>query len=246
MAILQAICPNQIRSEILKKGMAYGCGGCPSFTGFAGQPASKGKSPDFELYKVLEGSFTKPGASEMLAESSGCEAHVANFGGTLLLEKAGEKWRRARYNSGVVGIVRAFQRKDGRDIVLDQGGYTGQGESTGWLSTLVFSTKSDPVEHTLMRVQDTSENACQADRVSIGYIENLEFPDLNGDGNPDVRVTVRWGQAKVPSEFKGNCEKEFEPPQAPAYTVDFLFDGTTFHVAPGSVATLRKVSAKDE
>jgi hypothetical protein len=245
-AILQAICPNQIRSEVLKKGAAYGCGGCPSFTGFAGQPPTKGKEPDFELRKVLEGSFTKPGATELLVESFGCEAHVANFGGTLLLEKVGEKWRRVRYASGVVGIVRSYARKDGRDIVLDQGGYTGQGISTGWLSTYVFSAKSDPAEHTLMRVEDSSENACQSDRVSIGYFEKLEFSDLNGDGTPDLRVTVRWGQAKVPAKFQGKCDVEFKPPEAPAYKVDILFDGTAFHVAPGSAATLRKVSAKDQ
>jgi hypothetical protein len=164
----------------------------------------------------------------------------------LLIEKAGEKWRRVRYAPGVIGIVRTYARNDGRDIVLDQGGYTGQGITTGWLSTYVFSTKSELAERTLMRVEDTSGNACQSEQVALGYIEKLESTDLNADGAPDLRVTLRWGRAKVPAEFQGNCDKDFEPPEAPTYKIDFLFDGTTFHVAPGSAATLRKVSAKDE
>lgn len=245
-AILQAVCPGQIRVEVLKNGTAYGCGGCPSFTAFAGQPPAGDNKPDFELRTVLGGSFTRPGASEMLAEFYGCEPHAANFGGTALLEKAGPKWRRVRYAAGVVGLVRAYSRVDGRDIVLDQGGYTGQGTSTGWISFYDFSAKPDPAEHTLFRVEDTLGNACQLDRVSLAYIEKLEFPDLNGDGKPDLRATVRWGRATVPAKFRGKCMEDFKPASPPAYTIDFIFDGRNFRVAPGSAATLRKVAARDE
>jgi hypothetical protein len=245
-AILQAVCPSEIRTEVLKNGTAYGCGGCPSFTGFAGQPPTKIKGPDFELRQVLEGSFTRAGAGEVLAEFFGCEAHVANFGGTLLLEKDGEKWRRVHYAPGVIGMKRTYARQDGRDIVLLQAGYTGQGITTGWISTADFSVKPDPAEHVLMRVEDTSGNACQLESVSLGYFEKLEYPDLDADGKPDLRVAVRWGRAKVPAEVRGHCDQEFEPPQTPVYTIDFLFDGKTFRVAPGSAATLRKVAAKDE
>ncbi|HEV2351235.1 MAG TPA: hypothetical protein VG028_15465 [Terriglobia bacterium] len=245
MAILQTVCAGQIRKEVLKKGVGYGCGGCPSFTGFAGQSPSQGNEPDFELRKVLEGSFTKPGANEVLAEFFGCEPHAANFGGMLLLARAGAKWRRVRYAEGVVGMVRSFARTDGLDIVLDQGGYTGQGTTTGWISTCDFSVKPDPAEHTLLQVEDTLGNACQSDRVSISYFERLDFPDLNGDGKPDLRVTVRWGQATVPARLRNKCDEEFKPTQPPAYTVDFLFNGMTFRVAPGSAATLRKIASKE-
>ena len=246
MAVLQIICPGQIRSEVLKNGRDYGCRGCPSFTSFAGQPPTHEKEPDFEIRSVLKGSFTRPGASEVLAEFSGCEPHASNFGGTLLLEKSGQKWRRVRYAGGLVGLVRTYAQADGHDIVLDQGGYTGQGTSTGWISVYDFSSKPDPSEHTLLRLEDTSGNACQLDRVALAYIEKLEFPDLDGDGKPDLRVTVRWGQAKVPVRFRGKCEEDFKPPSPPAYTIDFVFDGKSLRVVPGSAATLRKVAARDE
>jgi hypothetical protein len=246
LTILQAICPGKVRSHTLKNGKSYGCGGCPALTSFSGQPPSSGTEPDFELRKVLKGSFTRPGASEQLVEFFGCEPHADNFGGTMLLEKSGSKLRRVRYFQGVVGIVRSYPLKSGREIVLSQGGYTGQGISTGWVSTYDFSAKPDPAEHTLLRVEDTSGNSCESERIRIAYIPKLEFPDLNGDGIPDLRVTVRWGQADVPARYRGKCKEAFEPPEVPAYLIDFLFDGKTFHVAPTSASTLRRVSSASQ
>jgi hypothetical protein len=246
LSILETVCPKQIRTEPLKAGKAYGCGGCPAFTGFGGQPPSKGTEPDFELRKVLKGSFTRPGASELLAEFSGCEAHVNNLGGTLLLEKAGTGWRRVRYMAGLVGIVRGYARKDGLEIVLDQGGYTGQGISTGSLSTYDFSAKPEPAEHRLLVVEDTSLNFCELDRVTVDYISKLDFPDLNGDGLPDLRVTLMYGHGYVPAKLHGHCDAEFKPPAGVAHQIDFLFDGFSFHVAPGSARELQLVKAPED
>ena len=245
MGILQAVCPGQIRKEASKGGPDYGCGGCPSFTGFAGQDPSPGNAPDFDLRQVLEGSFTRPGATEMLAEFFGCEPHVSNFGGTVLFEVTGQKWRRVRYAAGVIGLMRTYARLDGRDLVLVQAGYTGQGQATNWIAAYDFSLKPDPGEHTLLTLEDNSGNACEAERVAIGYFDKIEYPDLNGDGKPDLRVALHWGHASVPAKFRGHCDRAFKPPPAPVYTIDFLFDGKSFRVAPGSAALLRKVSAKN-
>lgn len=246
LAIVQSICPKQVRTETLKNGTAYGCGGCPAFTSFSGQAPTQSKEPDFELRKVLKGSFTRPGTKELLAEFFGCEPHASNFGGTLLLDESGPKIKRVRYLPGIVGIVRTYRLASGKDIVISQGGYTGQGESTGWVSTYDFSSKPDPAEHMLIRVDDNSLNYCERDRVKIDYLSKLEFQDLNGDGRPDLRVAVTYGNVKVPARFQGHCDMEWEGPTLPQYTIDFLFDGTTFHVTPATAATLRRVSAKQE
>ncbi len=244
LAVVQAVCPKQVRTETHKSGaVAYGCGGCPAFTSFADQVPSKSKEPDFELRKVLTGSFTRAGADEVLAEFFGCEPHVYNFGGTMILEKSGPTLKRIRWVQGPIGLVRAYRLSNGRDLVLSQGGYTGQGISTGWVSTYDFA-KREPSEQTLLSVEDESGNACEAEVVKTAFISKLEFPDLNGDGVPDLRITVRWGEARVPERYHGHCDVDFTPPEPPAFTVEFLFNGTSFHVTPATAPTLRLVIAK--
>ncbi len=246
MAVLNSICPGNVQTSKLQHGMAYGCGPCPAFTGFAGEKPRPGEGPAFELRAVMEGAFAQAGASELLAEFYGCEPHANNFGGTVLLRQSETAFKRAGYVPGMIGIVRGFRLKDGRDLVLERGGYTGQGETTEWVSTHDFAANGDSAEHTLLSLQDTSLQYCELDRVQIGDIAKLEFPDLNGDGLPDLRITVRSGKVTVPAMYHGNCEKRFKPPPVPSYRIDFLFDGTTFHVAPGSAPTLRRVSAESE
>ncbi len=243
LAIVQNICPKQVRTETLKSGaVAYGCGGCPAFTSFHSEAPSKDKEPNFELRKVLTGSFTHAGAKEVLAEFFGCEPHVYNFGGTLILDQSGQALKRIRWVPGPIGLVRTYRLTSGRDLVLSQGGYTGQGITTAWVSTDDFS-KQEPDGQTLVAIDDESLNACQAERVKIGSIPKLEFPDLNSDGTADLRVTVRFGEVNVPAEHRGNCDDEFKPPAPPAYTIDFIFDGKAFHVTAATAAILRQVNA---
>jgi hypothetical protein len=240
-AIVQSICPDQVRIEKLKNGTSLGCGGCPSFTSFPGQEPSKGNQPDFELRKVLTGSFTRAGAKEVLAEFFGCEPHADNFGGTLILDQSGPKLKCIKWVPGTVGLVRVSPVVGGRDLVLSQGGYTGQGESTGWVSTYDF-TKPDATEQTLLTIEDDSGNACMAAEVKIGYISGLEFPDLNGDGKPDLRVHLKAGKVTVPAKFRGHCELDFKPPAPATYTIDFVFTGNAFKVTPSTAATLKRVN----
>lgn len=244
-ATVQTICPNQVRTEKLKNGTAFGCGGCPVFTSFAGQEPSKGNQPDFELRKVLTGSFTHAGAKEVLAEFFGCEPHAANFGGTLILDQSGSKPKRVQWVAGTIGLIRAYAVAGGRDLVLSQGGYTGQGESTGWVSTYDFA-KPDSAVQTLLTVEDDTGNACTSGVVKVGYVSGLEFPDLNGDGKPDLRVTVKAGKAKVPAKFRGHCELDFKPPEVPSYTFDFIFMGRTFRVTPSTAAALKRVNSSQQ
>jgi hypothetical protein len=244
-AVVQSICPKQMRTETLKNGMAYGCGGCPSFTSFAGEAPSKGKQPDFELRKVLAGSFTRAGAKEVLAEFFGCEPHAANFGGTMILEQSDSALKRLGWIPGPVGLIRTFRRNDGRDLVLSQGGYMGQGEATDWVSTYDFS-KPDPSGQTLITVSDDTLNACTSEQVNVGNISGVEFPGANGNGQPALRVKVQAGKAKVPAIVRENCDVEFKPPAVPSYTVDFVFDGESFRVTPSTAAALKRVNSAQE
>ncbi len=244
--VLEVICPDNLQTSKLKHGLAYGCRRCPDFTGFQGEKAGPGEGPAFELRAVMRGAFAQAGANELAAEFFGCEPHVNNFGGTLLLRQSGTVWKRVGYEPGAIGMVRGFKLRDGRELVLERGGYTGQGETTEWVSTHDFSAQGESAEHTLLSLQDTSLLFCERENVEIGDIAKLEFPDLNNDGVPDLRITARAGQVTVPALYRGHCEKKFKPSPVPTYQIDFLFDGKTLRVSPQSAATLRRLSAEDQ
>jgi hypothetical protein len=241
MDILSAICGKDAQSKPGKKGPIYGCRVCPKFTSEAGQ-GTNDSFPALQIYHVLPGSFTRPGAVETVVEVNGCEAHVNNFGGTVLLEKVGPRWKFKRYVPGEIGLNRAYKLKQGRTLALYQGGWTGQGETVVWLGTYDFAS---PVAHAwqkLITLHDSTANACSATTVTSSGIDSLKLEDLDHDGVLDLRVFVHWGNVKVPKAFQGNCDKDFTPGKVPVREIDFLFDGKQFHVAPASRKEFKLVS----
>jgi hypothetical protein len=241
MDLLSAICGKNAQSKPGKKGTIYGCRVCPKFTSEAGQGASDA-FPALQLYHVLPGSFTRSGAIEAAVEVTGCEAHVNNFGGSVLLEKVGPNWKFKRYVPGEVGLSRIYKLQDGRALALYQGGWTGQGETVGWLGTYDFAVSGERAWHKLITVEDSTANACMQPTITASSIESFKVDDIDHDGISDLRVFVRWGNLKVPKGYQGNCEKTFKPPQAPLHEIDFLFDGKQFHVAPASRKEFKLVS----
>jgi hypothetical protein len=125
--------------------------------------------------------------------------------------------------------------------------YTGDSTNMGVVASSVgtydFTAPGERAWQLLLSVEDTTYS-CLSDTVTVASLEKIEFLDLNNDGMPDLRVTVRWAdKIKVPARYKENCHDGFEPPQAPLRRIDFLFDGKEFHVAPGSAKTLKLVNA---
>src|SRR5258708_4139092 len=178
MDLLSAICGKDAQSKPGKKGTIYGCRVCPKFTSEAGQGANEA-FPALQLYHVLPGSFTRSGAIEAAVEVTGCEAHVNNFGGTVLLEKIGPTWRFKRYTPGEVGLNRIYKLKDGRALALYQGGYTGQGETTIWLGTYDFALLGERAWHKLIALDDSTMNACMKPTVTSSSIESIKVEDVD-------------------------------------------------------------------
>ena len=125
--ILQAVCPSDAREISTAHGKEYGCDVCPGFSSFRGEHFNPRGRLNFQFSKILTGSFTAARAKQTLAEFFGCEPHSENFGGTLLLEDSGTSLQRVRFYPGIIGMLRTWRMKDGRDVVLTQGGVHGAG-----------------------------------------------------------------------------------------------------------------------
>ncbi len=127
-----------------------GCRSCPPFEGPAalsdGRIAVDGKD-FFELEQFVFGHFTAANAEQRLAVFHGCEAPAANFGGTLIAERQGDKFRSLRYLSGLrPQACKAYHRPDGRELAVCEFTDAHQSSSTDTLSVLDFAVDPPKVQ----------------------------------------------------------------------------------------------------
>ena len=120
-----------------------GCRTCPPFEGRAavsdGRIAVDGKD-FYELELYVRGHFTAPDADQRLAVFNGCEPHSGNWGGTLIAERQGDKYRALRYLSGLrPQVCKAYRRPNGHDLAVCEFTSAQQSISTDSLSVLDFS-----------------------------------------------------------------------------------------------------------
>jgi len=157
-----------------------GCRTCPPFEGAAaisdGRIAVDGND-FYELELSISGHFTAPNADQRLAVFRGCEPHSENFGGTLIAERSGEKFRALRYLSGLhPQACQAYHLADGRDLAVCEFTGTHQSLSTDTLRVLDF-TSNPPKEQTLLSF--TNQDPCLTEPGTRSSEELIESFELN-------------------------------------------------------------------
>lgn len=217
-----------------------GCRTCPPFEGAGavsdGRIAVDG--PDFyELELYVPGHFTAANADQRLAVFRGCKPHAANFGGTLIAERTGDKYRSLRYISGVrPQACQAYRRADGRDIAVCEFTDTHQSISTDTLSVLDFSI-DPPKDQTLLSF--TNQDPCATAKGTRTVEEGIESFELNQNpaakNNGLIVRTTRTPRTMDPA-YERYCaesppgaepvERPFSKPQVS--TRQYRFDGQGF------------------
>jgi hypothetical protein len=113
---------------------------CAALRGYPGDPGATAGAT-LSLDSISYGSFSKAGAEEAyLSYGSSIEPHANNFGGGVLLTRAGSGWRLVDwYPGGQMDDCLALPG-EGRTKMLCLAGYTGQGEedSSVWVRELPF------------------------------------------------------------------------------------------------------------
>jgi len=173
----------------------------------------------------------------------GCASHIYQHGGSVLLRKVSGSWEFVDHELSIItDHCQTYRLHDGRDILLCQSEDGGQGQLTNWVFTCDFNdTKAG--EQVLIHVSDTS-GTCW-DREVVGSIDKIVVGDLKGDRVSDLSVFAQSKAVHVPREArdKFGCHEHFRPSPGPYYRVDFLFNGTSFTVAPWSAGTREKLEA---
>ncbi len=205
--------------EKTKKNTFLRCNPCPSFTGFAGDGES------LSLTNVI---FAKPlRKSETLAimDVSGCEPHVTNFGGTVLLRWLGlTKWAFVRYDAGRrTDDCLKFSGRDGLDRLVCQNGYGNQGFNTQGVTLENFAPKQEGVD--LLRVASNA-GQCFDDKLYDFEILSMLARDLNRDGRKDLLLEVRERHFAAPKNW--NCGDDVPWGTSKLHTLEFMFDGLRF------------------
>jgi hypothetical protein len=186
----------------------------------------------------IEGSFSRPGAHEMIGTMS-CEPSGEGEAALILaVRDQGGVFRIARTDSiamhSNIDRCQVLSTSTGRDLPICRRGMVSWGEVDEAVVVLDYTRDVEDEVVNLTGVIDTTDMACtgQTDLV-IGKLESVELVDVDHDGNPDVRVTLRAARFHVPKQppcqhrgFAGSGQAPAKVPHPPPLTIDFIAHGT--------------------
>ncbi len=210
---------------------AGACTPCPAFTDGGGDRLT----PDAVSY----GHFTGARFTDALVDVGGCEPHVNNFGGSLLLRWQGlTNWKLTRYVQGIrTDECLKVPAASGRDLLLCQGNYAGMGTVVENL-LLLDLTRPDVLTQNFFSTYDTAE-ACSPSG-SIQHI--LDWKLLPGPGGAagskvagsrvaglEVRIeSGTFTRAQGGATSEGSCAGKLSAAPSRIYRLTYTFSGSRF------------------
>lgn len=145
-----------------------------------------GKIPEMNRrvpVNVAYGSFTRPGAREVLMTL--CNAESDTCDGTTLLRRENGHWKAIHHTAGVYpSECLKFRRFDGRDqLACRNNGMNMYGVSL----RLITADEKHTLSKTLL---DGFSQPCVSGRTTQTRLGDWRKQDVNGDGRPDLLVEV--------------------------------------------------------
>jgi hypothetical protein len=252
LSLLRGVCPLAIRTT--RKHPEVGCSECYSAGHNRRTDGRVALNPDpfYGVDAVMHGAFSAAGAGEVAVSLEGCEPHVENWGGLLILRLQEGKTQVAHYFSGVhPHICKTYRKKDGHDLLVCLRTDGHQGSYYDFLSSFdpARASADDEVEAAwdqLLEALDVTGGACwnvnepNAEPVKRSKIKDFTFRDLNRDGAFDLVVEVNHFREQSRAAMVAYCraaqkadEEETPMPALPMRlirreVVEFLFDGERF------------------
>ncbi len=225
-------CPKR---EILrgKDGKISGCSRCPTGTDMFGT----GARTEWELRSgTMWGHFTSSSAENLLISGFGCDSHAHNFGGSYVFTRRAGRLRLLKYDPALfMDQCRVFPFDDGRDFLVCNGEWGGQGEAESYVDSEVFDGSGKGTETVVFRTMDTT-GTCDDDGsvvVKESAIKKVQYATKETGELSGVSVTATLGNVRC-SQVGDTSKGETPPASLKTYEIEFTFDGKLFHVAPES------------
>ena len=189
---------------------------------------------------VLRGHFLAPSSEDAILGMEGCVPHGADNGGSFLLTLRSGKWLLVWWKEAIITEhCRRVRGGDGRDLLVCEGAHDGQGNWDRYLGLLDLKAPKVDWESVFFQVNDTV-GACgfgpESEPTIRAYIDRVDFTSQG------LTVEAWYGRINPTSQQLEECRHSFEQtklydqvPMKP-YSIDFLFDGKTYRVAPASRA----------
>ncbi|TSA86479.1 hypothetical protein FNU79_07500 [Deinococcus detaillensis] len=218
----------ELLASVCQSGAGTGeCTPCPAFTGDQGDT--------FSPATVIYGHFTDPRATDALMDMGGCEPHVNNFGGSLLLRwQSLTSWKLLRYVQGIrTDQCLKAAAAGGRDLLLCQGSYSGMGTVVENL-VLLDLAKPDVLAQNFFSTYDTSQ-ACSPTG-SIQQIVNWKLLAKSGSASGlEVRIkSATFTRPRDDTKVHDPCVGKLSAAPSRTYLLTYAFNGGRFALLPAA------------
>jgi hypothetical protein len=192
--------------------------------------------PEFEdsmvFSSIMYGRFLGVGEINAIMDMQGCEAHVNNFGGTMILRWRGlTNWEFIRYEPGVrSGDCLKYPTRAGHDVRVCQTFYGGMGYTIEGFGLYDYTRKSISSD-ALVTITSNSDQ-CSEPKLNDFNILKVDRININRDGRLDLRIQVSERHAQLPKA--GECSDKLQWGPVKKLTLEFLFDGAKFVPTPAT------------
>jgi hypothetical protein len=189
---------------------------------------------------VYYGHFESAASDDAVVDADGCEPHVSNFGGTILLTRIpGAGWVVKWYQGALrTGRCHKVALPNGRDMLVCLGSYAGTGGSGSDLSIPnIAHRQPGPIffNASINNCGGPGNSAHDPVHAIDARIDKVEFLPVKGGGVPIVSVTASYTGAWIKPGDPFTCAL----PPAKTYRIDFDFDGRNYRPTASSATAAR-------
>lgn len=225
--LLQAVCKGQSGRD---QDGAF-CRPCPKFV-------EDGLEGRLTFSSVVYGRFLSARETNAVLDFNGCEAHVNNFGGSVILRWKGDtNWSFVRYEPGNrTNDCLKYRERDGHDFLVCRTFYANMGVSIEGIGVqdLRASAQGGPL------VSLTSNDEVCIDPARNHFeIITFERADVNRDGLRDLRLVITEAHTTVPKTW--SCGDPVTFPTAVSHRLEFVFDGAQFRATPATARLVKRL-----
>lgn len=229
------------------EGTVTGCRTCPPGTAFHGFF----KNGVWGINRATTAHFTSPAFLDVLIEGGGCDPHSENFGGTYVYRMVAGSPKLLRYDPGLLTHpCRQVRLLDDRDFLVCEGEWGAQGYKSRFVYSAIFRPDGSAQRKFPFMTHDTVGRCGETlygkpdGPTQRSQILSVKFPDLNGDGLPDLSITATLGRKLFSVSERKACTfppANYVPSTIPAktYRLDYVFDGRGFRPTPATRQDLR-------